>query len=377
MGSRGNLSTLIWDTPVSGSSEVLIETSGGGYTVTVGANALSSLENTIWLVDSNVAGLHARTLPSSLIRIDAIESSKSFEAVARIVESLRDQGTNRRTKLVAVGGGIVQDLATFSASCYMRGIQWIYCPTTMLSMVDSCIGGKSSINVGRYKNIAGNFYPPEKVLIDTKFCTTLTGEQVVEGLLEAAKICYAESDVAFANYLDIVEGVLVSRSDEALKRLIYRSLCAKKRFIEEDEFDRGIRLLLNFGHTFGHAIEGATSFEISHGLSVGLGMLAAVHCSERLGYCQSDQESAQKLAAHVRRLLSSVSGLGDKLRQLELANAMECFMSDKKHSAESFTLILLNQHGRLQRVSVPRSPVIKTEILNSLAYLKDCPHEIQ
>jgi 3-dehydroquinate synthase len=365
---------------MSGLSEFSIETSGGAYDVVIGtdiAAARTRQDGTVWIVDANVARLHAHTVPASFIRQQAVESEKSLESVARIVEQLRDHGSTRQTHIVAVGGGIVQDLATFSASCYMRGIRWTYCPTTMLSMVDSCIGGKSSINVGRYKNIAGNFHPPEGVVIDTRFCTTLTDEQMAEGLCEAVKICYADSDDAFGTYLSLAEGGTMPPRDDRLARLIEHSLWTKKRFIEVDEFDQGIRLLLNFGHTFGHAIEGATSYAISHGISVGLGMLAAEHCSVRLGFVEDGLANVANLTAHVRHLLRSVPGVADKLRHMSPTDAMECFISDKKHSGESFTLILFDRQGRLQRVKVPQSDAIRTELLSTFQYLNEQANEIQ
>jgi len=365
---------------MSGSSELFIKTSGRAYRVTIGTEIVGKRpprDDAVWIVDANVSRLHGDVIPSAFILQEAVESAKNLESVAHLVEQLRDHGSTRQTQVVAVGGGIVQDLATFSASCYMRGIPWTYCPTTMLSMVDSCIGGKSSINVGRYKNIAGNFYPPEEVVIDTRFCNTLTDEQMAEGLCEAAKICYADSDDAFNTYLALTEGGPVPPRDDRLARLIQHSLRTKKRFIEEDEFDQGIRLLLNFGHTFGHAIEGGTSYAISHGIAVGLGMLAAEYCSVRLGYLEAGLTNVASLIAHVRCLLSSVPTVAYSLRRLNPADAMECFLSDKKHSVESFTLILFNRQGRLQRFKVPRSDAIRAELLSTFQYLKEQSNEIQ
>ena len=293
---------------MSGLSELVIKTSGGSYHVIIGTEIVCERpprDDAVWIVDSNVSRLHGDIMPSIFISQEAVESAKNLETVACLVEQLRENGSTRQTHVVAIGGGIVQDLTTFSASCYMRGIRWIYCPTTLLSMVDSCIGGKSSINVGSYKNLAGNFYPPEEVIIDTRFCNTLTGEQMAEGLCEAAKICYAESDDCFNTYLALTEGVPKSQFDRRLASLIQHSLLTKKRFIEEDEFDQGVRLVLNFGHTFGHAIEGASSYAISHGIGVGLGMLAAEYCSLQLGYLETGLTNVASLTSHVRDLLRS------------------------------------------------------------------------
>jgi 3-dehydroquinate synthase len=371
---------LIWDFQVSASSEFSIKTSTGSYRVRIGSNLIDPCtvgNDVAWVIDANVARLHASVMPPSFISQEATESAKNLESVTRLLEQLRDLGGTRHTHMMAAGGGIVQDLATFSASCYMRGIRWTYLPTTMLSMVDSCIGGKSSLNVGRYKNIAGNFYPPEEVVIDTRFCDTLTDEQMAEGLCEAAKICYAESDTTFADYLSLAESQPMPPRGEQLAKLIRHSLWTKKRFIEEDEFDQGIRLLLNFGHTFGHAIEGATSYAISHGMAVGLGMLAAAHCSVRLGHVSNDLANVSSLTHHIRRLLRSAPHLSTSLQKMRPEDAMECFLSDKKHSADFFTLILFDQKGRLQRVKLPRSDATQRELLLTFQHLSEQAYEIQ
>ena len=365
---------------MSVSSEVLIKSSSGSYRVTIGTEIIGEClprDGVVWIVDANVSQLHGGVIPSSFILQDAVESKKNLDSVAHIVEQLRYHGCTRQSQVVAIGGGIVQDLTTFSASCYMRGIRWIYCPTTMLSMVDSCIGGKSSINVGRYKNIAGNFYPPEEVVIDTRFCNTLGHDQMVEGLCEAAKISYAASDDVFNTYLVLSGDGTNRRSAGRLEKLIHHTLETKKRFVEEDEFDQGIRLLLNFGHTFGHAIEGGSSYAISHGIAVGLGMLAAEYCSVRLGYLEEGRTNVASLSNHVRSLLHTVPTLADRLYQLDPKDAFECFQSDKKHSADSFTLILFDRQGRLQRVSVPQSDEIRAELLSTFQYLKEQSNEIQ
>ena len=137
----------------------------------------------------------------------------------------------------------------------MRGIAWSYMPTTVLAMVDSCVGGKSSINVGPYKNLVGTFHPPKQIDIDPLLATTLASEQIAAGLIEAAKICFCRGPASFAEYLGQEPGV--GMGTQALEHVILTSLLAKKHFIEIDEFDKKERLLLNFGHTFGHAIEGA------------------------------------------------------------------------------------------------------------------------
>lgn len=171
-----------------------IASASGSYRVTVGtgllADALRTHAEAIILIDERLA----HVLPADaarVIRVAATEDNKSLEQSAPIITRLRKLGANRRTHLLAIGGGIIQDISAFAASIYMRGIPWSYLPTTLLGMVDSCIGGKSSINVYGYKNLIGNFYPPAEIVIDLDFLKSLNVDQMVGGLCEAAKICYA------------------------------------------------------------------------------------------------------------------------------------------------------------------------------------------
>ena len=361
---------------MSVSSKFSIRTSTGNYDVEI--SPLSTIpQDLLWLIDANVARLHADHLPRPAIIQQALESEKCLETVAHVIEQMRDHGCTRQTTLAAVGGGIVQDIATFAASCYMRGIPWVYYPTTLLSMVDSCIGGKSSINVSRYKNIAGNFYPPRAVHIDPTFCRTLSDEQMVEGLCEAAKICWADSDASFLQYLELANGLRLQDDSQRLVRLIEHCLRTKKRFIEEDEFDQGVRLLLNFGHTFGHALESSSQFTISHGVAVGLGMLAAAHLSRKRGLIGPETGQVKALIAHVHDLMNLVDGLRARLRAIDPDRAMEAFLSDKKHGPDYLTIIIFNTDGRLKRVHAPRDETTLTELRDTFQFICESYNEIQ
>ncbi|MHB1054059.1 MAG: 3-dehydroquinate synthase [Thiobacillus sp.] len=289
-----------------------------------------------------------------VIPIDATEYAKSLDRMSEVIIRLRDSGATRGTNLVAVGGGVIQDVATFCASIYMRGISWKYLPTTLLGMVDSCIGGKSAINVGPYKNIVGNFYPPVEILVDPDLCGTLAVEQKVAGLCEAAKICYARGGDAFARYLALHPSAELNNVN--LSHLIELSLRSKKWFIEVDEFDRNERLLLNFGHTFGHAIEGAAQFAVSHGVAVGVGILAALHYARISTGKETLPQSAVTLAAHIRGLLAHIDGLGGVLAATTEQDLFDRFAADKKHTSTAYTIVGIDQAGRLQRLALPRSP---------------------
>ena len=286
------------------------------------------------------------------IAIVADEPAKSLERISDIVTALRARGANRSTTLIAIGGGVVQDIAGFVASIYMRGIAWRYVPTTLLSMADSCIGGKSSINVGDYKNIVGTFHPPQAVLIDPQLTRTLDAEARVAGLLEAAKICFCRSPEVFDNYLAL--GPEVDASDTVLTDIVGLSLRSKKWFIEVDEFDRAERLVLNFGHTFGHAIEAASQFRISHGIAVGLGIEAAIALGEAIGRDYGAVLVVARLRRHITDLLLRVTGLDEALATITTAALLAAFESDKKHSQTDFAVIVISEQALVERLLLPR-----------------------
>lgn len=321
------------------------------------------------LVDQYVLGLYPFLQSENIISIPAIEESKSLATVAYVVENLRSLGANRNSHLIAVGGGIIQDIATFTASIFMRGITWSYYPTTLLGMTDSCVGGKSSINVGQYKNIAGNFYPPEKILIDTKFCQTLKNEELISGLCEAVKICFAAKDDQFDNYLNLTNGHgLVEEKN--LAKAISLSLLTKKRFIEEDEFDNGVRLLLNFGHTFGHAIEAAGNFSITHGVAVGLGMQMAVKISSQLLSMEIQNIRAKLLNEYLLSLLEGVPNLNQNLDLIPVESILDKFKSDKKHTNDEYVIIIPDQNGFLIRQYVKKDNEFELMLKGAFEFIK-------
>lgn len=317
------------------------------YRVDIGIGiAQDSINNSdVFIVDSRLPALFPWIEKTRSIFIVASEEKKNLQTVAEVMERMRELGVNRRNRITAIGGGIIQDISTFVAANYMRGVEWSYLPSTLLGMVDSCIGGKSSLNVGPYKNIAGNFYPPTQVIVDTVFCKTLSHDQMAEGLLEAAKICYVSRGHEFSTYLEKVGELQMTSDPKVFFDIIKLSLQAKKFFIESDEFDTGVRLLLNFGHTFGHAIEGATEFRISHGFAVGVGMLCAADFSMKLNLVGPDQPRLSRLIVHVKSVLSQATGLKQALSTMSSASAMNRFCADKKHLHGKYTVIAIGNDG--------------------------------
>lgn len=334
-----------------------ISASSGRYRVTVGsgllADTLREHAGAVILIDERLTG----ALPAGeerVIKVAAAEGNKSLEQAAPIVANLRELGAHRRTHLLAIGGGIIQDIATFVASIYMRGISWSYLPTTLLGMVDSCIGGKSSINVYGYKNLVGNFYPPTEVIVDLDFLRSLDVEPVIGGLCEVAKICYARSAEEFAAYL--ADGPAAAITPTQAERIVIRSLRAKQWFIEIDEFDQKERLLLNFGHTFSHAIEAGTEFRVTHGVGVGIGMLVAEEYAKQQTLLSGvGGENVGRLTGHVRKLLNQLPQLTGELRNIDLDLIAEKFDNDKKHHADQYRIVVPKGIGKLELIGVPRT----------------------
>jgi len=364
---------------MSGSSELDIHASVKSYQVVIGADILRPrVESSpaILVCDEVLASHYPWLQREPCIRVQALEEFKTLDTVGMLVERLRMRGATRSTRIIAAGGGIIQDVATFVASCYMRGIGWDYAPTTLLGMVDSCIGGKSSINVGSYKNIAGNFYPPDTVWVDTTFCSTLSPVQMVEGLCEAVKICYASNGEAFERYLELAARGDLLRDQALIAQVVGLTLATKKVFIEEDEFDNGIRLLLNFGHTFGHALEGASGYRITHGVAVGLGMLASFSFSEGQGLVGRSCPRASKLIAHLRWLLSRVPGLDAELTSISPDDLLRHFDSDKKHTRDHYAVIAFDAKGALTRHLSPRSEATNETVRKAFAAIERVLNEI-
>ncbi len=337
------------------SASFRVESSTGSYEVVVAQGnfeeSLSRIEDAHILADEffrpRFAGSGAEP-----IFIEATEHAKSLEHMPAVIEQLRAAGANRGTHLVAIGGGVVQDIAAFVSSVYMRGISWSYEPTTVLAMVDSCIGGKSSINVGPYKNLIGTFHPPDPILIDPALAATLPRDQFASGLIEAAKICFCRGRESFAAHMAC--GPATSMNTAALEGVIVNSLLAKKHFIEIDEFDKKERLLLNFGHTFGHALEGASNYGIPHGIAVGLGILCSLEFQRRRGIDFSGAASVGELERHLDTMIRTLPGLVEVLAGMSLDEVMERFGSDKKHRNDRYTLILAAPTGEVMLEQIPR-----------------------
>ena len=341
-----------------------IKSSLGDYTIDVCDQhkiySIEDHESYFYLIDGIVADLyHDSFLQHSHIhKLEASEKNKTLLFVMEVIEWLRTAGATRQSKLVVIGGGVVQDVGTMAASLYMRGIDWCLVPTTLLSMVDSCIGGKSSINVGAYKNIAGNFFPPSEIKIYPKYCDTLDNKKRLEGVCEALKIFYASDPNEFTKeFLGFTPNHWLQTDN--LSDLIYRSLERKKVIIEADEFDNGERLLLNFGHTFGHAIEAAGNYSIPHGVAVGLGMMLAV---DYMGPTNTP-DNAVSLHQFIKSLLNLDQSIAEDVRAVDPERACQAFESDKKHELDAYRLIVPDGNkGCLKIVKINKTAIRRNTI---------------
>lgn len=225
-----------------------------------GSHKLANM-GTHYIIDANVYDMCGPIDTKNIVIIDATEETKSYQGIIPIIEKLIDQGLKRDSRLVAIGGGITQDITCFIANTYMRGVSWSFVPTTLLAQADSCIGSKSSINFGSIKNLLGSFTPPNHVIISDQWLTTLDEKDISSGIGEIIKLYLIAGELIGAGTI---------RSN--LPYHIHQTLKIKQHYIEQDEFDKGIRNILNYGHCFGHGIETATNFIIPHGIAVSIGM---------------------------------------------------------------------------------------------------------
>ena len=308
--------------------------------------------------DETVAPLYGARLAASFdkagikaasVTVPAGESSKEFSAFGRLMNELLDRRPDRKTTLVALGGGVVGDLTGFAASVLLRGVDFIQVPTTLLAQVDSSVGGKTGINTRHGKNLVGAFYQPRLVLADTDVLDTLPRRELLAGYAEVAKYGLID-DSAFFGWCE-ANGAGVLAGDAAKRTYAIEQSClAKARIVAADERETtDLRALLNLGHTFGHALEAETGFgsELLHGEAVGTGMAMAFDFSARLGLCPTAD------AERVRRHLGSV-GLpmrlraigGDNRRTWDAARLIDHMRGDKKAADGRLTFVLVHGIGK-------------------------------
>jgi 3-dehydroquinate synthase len=267
------------------------------------------------------------------------EQHKTLASASRVFDALVENKLNRDAIVVALGGGVVGDIAGFSAACYQRGIGYVQIPTTLLAQVDSSVGGKTGVNHSGGKNLIGAFHQPLAVIADTDTLATLPDRELSAGVAEVIKYGCVWDPLLF-DWLDLNVGKLLARDAAALSYAIARSCQIKATVVAQDEREQNLRAILNFGHTFGHAIEAATAYEkYLHGEAVALGMLMAADFSCRLGMID------RAVNARMRDVVAR-AGLPTEAPKIGAARALALVQMDKKVLSGQLRLVLLEKLGR-------------------------------
>ena len=336
----------------------------GNYTIEISKFANFPNYNLV-IVDQVVHDLYpSEFVFDNVVKFPTSEESKNISSVVRVLELFQEHSITRSSVVAFVGGGVLQDVATLACSLYKRGIKWVFYPTTLQAMIDSCVGGKSSINFNSQKNLLGNFFPPNSIKISTNYLNTQSHDALASGLLEGLKISLAaEKDLEFLQLCSNFTEIRMAELD--FKRIIAFCLRAKKHFVEIDEFDRGVRRLLNFGHTFGHAIESSSNYRISHGFAVGLGMLAAFNLARRLNIYDREISNSEH---GIEKLLEFISDESrDVVRNLDLEAFIDSLRFDKKSLDGAYVFILPSNSGLLE-VPLPITEENDLLILSSMRH---------
>jgi len=340
---------------------VRVDLDGRSYAIDIGATLLAGLAShealpagTAALIVTNetVQPLYGAVLVAALARcypaahtvvLPDGEEHKTWQILNLIFDALLKNGCDRKTVLFALGGGVVGDMTGFAAACYMRGVPFVQVPTTLLAQVDSSVGGKTGINHPMGKNMIGAFYQPQLVVCDLSTLDTLPQRELSAGLAEVIK--YGPiADMAFMEWLEGAMDALLNRDKTALAHAVRRCCEIKALVVGQDEREAGMRAILNFGHTFGHAIEAGMGYGVwLHGEGVGAGMVMAIELSHRLGLVD---------AAYVQRLRALVQRAGLPLHGPVLDAAdnagryLELMRVDKKAEAGEIRFVLIEGPGR-------------------------------
>lgn len=350
---------------------VQVELGDRSYPITIGPSILASpglLERHIAgkrvaiISNTTVAPLYMQAVRNALhdaskqiteIVLPDGEEEKNWASLMRVFDVLLAEKCDRKTTLIALGGGVIGDLTGFAAATYMRGIPFIQIPTTLLAQVDSSVGGKTGINHALGKNMIGAFYQPQAVIADTATLATLPPREIAAGLAEVIKHG-AIVDALFFEWIEENITRLVACEPLALGYAIQRSCEIKAEVVRQDEREGGLRALLNFGHTFGHAIEAGLGYgKWLHGEAVGCGMVMASDLSLRLGYIQGAEH--ERLCALVR-----AAGLPVHAPDLGIARWLELMQVDKKNEGGDIKFILLKPLGNAVITTVPQEALFAT-----------------
>lgn len=308
---------------------------------------MSINEKNILLIDKNIFSLYfdnSINFRDNVYIFDALEENKDVYHALELISFLEEKNFTKSESLIVVGGGIVEDIGAFVGAVFKRGIKWIYFPTTLLSMCDSCIGGKTGLNYNGVKNQIALFSSPAKVILNINFLKTLKDEDIKSGLGEIFKLLITGGRNTFDLYNNLVTFGKVHNFDD-YKKLILSSLYVKKAIIEEDEFETNYRKSLNYGHTLGHAIEVMSSFKIPHGQAVSLGIIIANKIGLSYGYLKKEiYEEVKK----------SVLSIVDKnsIKDLNIEKVLDLIKKDKKVKGNEISFVSISDIGNTVFIKV-------------------------
>jgi 3-dehydroquinate synthase len=326
--------------------------------------------NLFFVIDSKVKKTYSEAINEILTRfprkdsliVKADEKNKSIEGLQKIYDKLIKKNFGRDTTIVAIGGGIIGDLAGFAAATFARGVKLVHIPTTLLAMVDSSIGGKTGINYSGVKNIVGSFYKPEFILTDIKFLNSLSRADIVSGLGEIVKYSIL-TDIRFFNFINSNLEKILNLDEKTVQKIISKSAGIKASVVEQDTMESGIRKILNLGHTFAHAYESITNNKLAHGKAVLIGIYSAIKLANKLGYAEGT--IAVRYAGFLDKLKSDLPKLNFSPEEV-----YSIMLNDKKNRDGKIKFVLPINFGELaldveaNKQSVFESIELTNEFLN-------------
>jgi 3-dehydroquinate synthase len=323
---------------------------------------LGGASKVLVIADKNVAKLYLKSVENDFKKqgfnvvsavINAGEAGKSLSTLASLYDKALKLGLDRKSAAVALGGGVTGDVSGFFASTYMRGIKYVQMPTTLLAMADSSVGGKTAVNLRGGKNIAGTFYQPAGVFVNTAFLKTLSARHIKNGFAEIIKYAFS-IDIKFFNYLQkLIDAGHINQNDFA--EIVKKSCAYKARVVEKDEHEtKGMREILNFGHTLAHAVETYTGYKYLHGEAVIFGMMFAAQLSVAAGLC------AKSVADKIKEFLLNAGFEVTPKIKMDANRLLQLMKKDKKNNNGKIKFVLLKGLGRAQcGVFVPDAVVLK------------------
>lgn len=353
---------------------MIINSSSKRYVVNIEKNlefieTLKKEENALFVIDKTLYDLYNdrvfQDIPQEkLYIIEALETSKTIESALNICEIMTSIPSKRNAHLISFGGGIVQDVTGFVANILYRGIHWTFIPTTLLAACDSCIGGKTSLNYKQYKNLLGTFYPPDMIYICSEFFNTLSERDFKSGLGEVVKFNIMLGEQGLTRIENEIDKLL-EREKETIDEFVERSLLFKKDFIEEDEFDRGIRIHLNFAHTFGHAFETVSKYLIPHGTAVAMGTLVANRISLKRELLE------ESIVKRIEELLKKIINVDLLSISFDLDKIIDAIRKDKKQVNSNLTGVLLYEDMKLKIYHDLQKDEIECAVKYVLKFLRE------